>query len=292
MQSETTDHSLCDANPDLPEQPAIDSTTLDRSLAFGDGLFTTFRIEHGQIVWRQAHIDRLLHACQRLNIPIESDAIEAALDLCIKKAGNTLSMGKLVISAGKGGKGYERVDCHREIYHQIKPYLDGNALATAAIAQTRLPRCDQTAGLKTTNALPYVLASSEKSDDIDEMLVLDYEDNLIEGCTGNIFIVYDDFVWTPELHRCGVDGVFRQWLIKELALQNIQVDISLQRIGNIFENANKIKSIWLTNSVRGLRLVSAIQQKNSDDLVFTTRSTLADTIQELWQLACSQKKCT
>lgn len=43
----------------------------DRAVQFGDGCFTTARIQHGQVALLDAHLQRLQTTCEKLRIPFD-----------------------------------------------------------------------------------------------------------------------------------------------------------------------------------------------------------------------------
>ena len=70
------------------------------------------------------------------------------------------------------------------------------------------------AGIKHLNRLEQILARAEWQDQaIAEALVMDLDDNVIEGTMSNFFMVKDRALLTSDLHACGVRGVIRQKII-------------------------------------------------------------------------------
>ncbi len=272
----------------------------DRSLAFADGVFTTFRIQNQQIIFEQAHFIRLQEACQRLAIAFCADEVKAAFSDCLVEAEklkkySLITVGKIIISAGNGGQGYTRQDDGMpNIYYQVKPLpiemINKAQLGLSlGICQQRIPYFDAIAGLKTTNALVYVLATNEyQSHGWDEALLLDNDDNIIETCTANVWVEYmDGSIWTSDLSRCGVDGVFRQQLLQWFKRQKVNVNISHQTIDtllNALSDNHSVRTIMITNSVYGLRKVNHIA-----DYSCMMTSELIINLQAAWQLVCLGK---
>ena len=86
-----------------------------------------------------------------------------------------------------------------------------------AICQGRLGDTPLLAGLKTLNRLEQVLLKAElEARDALEGLVLDRAENIVEAVTANVFWRQDSVVYTPALSTCGVTGVMRGWILRQL----------------------------------------------------------------------------
>ena len=79
----------------------------DRSLAYGDGVFTTAKISQGRIELIDMHMQRLQNSCKKIAI---SGVDFAEIAQQIKSVASTYSLAvlKVLISAGQGGRGYSR----------------------------------------------------------------------------------------------------------------------------------------------------------------------------------------
>jgi 4-amino-4-deoxychorismate lyase len=78
----------------------------DRGLQYGDGVFETIAVHHGQPLLWQQHIARLLDGCERLDIkpaPDTESLRQHADELCADAQQAVL---KVLVTRGESGRGY------------------------------------------------------------------------------------------------------------------------------------------------------------------------------------------
>lgn len=229
-------------------------TVLDRGLQYGDGLFETIRITTGIPHFWQQHIDRLLSGCLRLKIPEPDQQVlhTEAMKLCKDVDQGVL---KIIITRGAGGRGYstpEQPSATRILAMFPSPGYSADCWKRGIVARlcdTRLGLNPSLAGLKHLNRLEQVLARAEWHDPaIQEGLMLDADDNVIEGTMSNLFCVIDNELSTPDLSHCGVKGVIRDQVIKIATQQGMKINetnISLNALYGADE-------VFITNSLIGI----------------------------------------
>ena len=218
----------------------------DRGLAYGDGVFETVLVRDGRPVLWEEHLARLARGCARLGFPSPR---RDALDALPGKAPAGLSVLKLIVTRGSGGRGYlAPVDPEPRLLVQHLPFApaetrwrEGVRVRHCALRLGIQPRL---AGLKHLNRLENVLARAEwASDDIAEGLLCDSEGHLIEATCMNLFWQRDGRLETPRLDRCGVAGTLRQALLEERAIS--EVDATPERL-------EEAEALWLGNSLQSL----------------------------------------
>lgn len=227
---------------------------MDRGFLYGDGLFETLAVRNHQAQYWPQHLQRLQHGCSRLQIacPDASQLQSEVEQLCSLQADAVL---KIIISRGGGGRGY-------------RP--DPNALATRVLSlhpwpaypneyqergvrvrlcTTRLAVQPSLAGIKHLNRLEQVLARQEWDEvDIAEGLMLDSNDNVIEGTMSNIFMVQDGTLYTPNLDRCGIAGVVRGQVLEHARRMKIPTCITQLSESSL----HQADELFLTNSIIGI----------------------------------------
>lgn len=203
--------------------------TDDRALHYGDGLFETLRLHQGHAPLWTWHRQRLEQGLAALSFPGNSiDFIERALAQLPEHA--RLSAGKLLVSRGRAPRGYLAPECPQlELLwqpfnapswaHQQFP----NGYCTD-INPIRLAIQPRLAGIKHLNRLEQVLARQQWQEGCQEMLLLDYDDWVVEGCMSNLFLWENNQLVTPQLDRCGVDGVIRRWLMSQHKVVEARID--------------------------------------------------------------------
>ncbi|MDC9614179.1 aminodeoxychorismate lyase [Xenorhabdus khoisanae] len=233
----------------------------DRAVQFGDGCFTTIRVEQEQPALLPLHIKRLQKGVEKLFMP----ALDwTQLENHIKQVVQGCESGvlKVILSRGAGGRGYG-------IDHEIEPtkilslnpypaqYItlrqNGAELALSPISMGINPYL---AGIKHLNRLEQVLIKRfiEQSK-VDEALVLDSDGLLVECCTANIFWRKGKNVYTPDLSQCGVEGIMRQKIIELLA----DSDYSLSFVMRYPEALAHADEVIICNSLMPVVPVNQIQ---------------------------------
>ena len=121
------------------------------------------------------------------------------------------------------------------------------------------------AGIKHLNRLEQVLARAEWDDpDIAEGVLMDNNNNIIEGTMSNLFCVQalegvQPTLLTPALSRCGVRGVTRDRILETAAQLNIphrETDMQLSDLQQASE-------IFISNSLIGIWPVRQFSQHDS-----------------------------
>lgn len=201
----------------------------DRATQFGDGCFTTARIEQGRVILLSAHLARLQLACQRLSIAFNDWGILED-EMCQLAAQQLQGVLKVIISRGAGGRGYSGAACVSATRilatspspaHYARWRREG---ITLALSPVRLGRNPYLAGIKHLNRLEQVLIRSHlEQTDAEEALVLDSEGWVTECCAANLFWRKGQDVFTPRLDQAGVNGIMRQHIIAQLATSPYQL---------------------------------------------------------------------
>jgi 4-amino-4-deoxychorismate lyase len=238
----------------LNGQPESDISVLDRGLQYGDGLFETMAYKQGQILLFDLHLKRLQQDCQRLSIHLDMDLLSKELTTFCQQLTEDCVI-KLLISRGQGGRGYKPADnmsATRIISsHPLPNYPSQNQQGIAAmVCQTRLGVSPVLAGMKHLNRLEQVLASAEltKQNIASEGLMLNADDELIEGTFTNLFLVKQGQLYTSALDNSGVAGVMRQTIIEQAQQQGTQVVVTQLKL----EDLKTADELFICNSLIGI----------------------------------------
>ncbi len=236
-------------------KPTNQIPVTDRGLHYGDGLFETIVVKAGKLLCWDTHLARLLAACQQLNLHF--DNVQLLTDEATNMAQDMESgVIKVILTRGSGGRGYAppvestitRIVCRYPASHFPVHIVDAGI--AVRICATRYGHQPALAGMKHLNRLEQVMARAEWTDEhIAEGIVLDIDDNVIEGTMSNVFLVINGELITPDLTQCGINGVVRQKLLENAEVTIRQV--SLQELLSAEE-------VFLCNSVIGLWPVTRI----------------------------------
>lgn len=225
----------------------------DRGLHYGDGLFETIAIRSGRLQFWQAHMARLSEGCKRLGIaePDQQLLLNEATQLCSDSGSAVL---KIIVTRGSGGRGYRPPQQSQPTRLLMSYPWPAHAEETTPynlrLCQTPLGSNPVLAGIKHLNRLEQVVARNEWDDDaIQEGLMTDVDGNVIEGVSSNLFVVRGGVLLTPDLSRCGVNGVMRAKVLELAAKLRIPSVIStIHR-----DEMTQMDEVFVTNAILGIR---------------------------------------
>ncbi|MEE9141695.1 MAG: aminodeoxychorismate lyase [Gammaproteobacteria bacterium] len=234
-------------------QPAETVDIRDRGLAYGDGLFETIAVLHGQAEHLERHLARLETGCRRLSISAPDRHV--LRDEVQEVAGNETRVIKIILTRGVGGRGYRKPENPSPTrIVTADPWPDypetfENDGVRVRLCRQRLARNPALAGIKHLNRLEQVLARSEWVDtSIAEGLMLDDTGHVIEATQSNVFFVHAGVLVTPALDQAGVAGVVREVVLEHAERDGISCEVRDVDQAEIRE----FEEMFLTNSVIGI----------------------------------------
>lgn len=233
---------------------------LDRGLAYGDGIFETCRYQAGAIPLWEFHRQRLTGACQTLMIPLDYSLLEAHLTSVVQRVqnlGGRDGVIKILVTRGPGGRGYA-------LPEQVSPTIciiffdavpDSPQNIRIRLCRQRLSRNSGLAGLKHLNRLEQVMARAEWVNEYHEGLMLDDEGSVVEVTAGNVFLVRDKQLITPDLSDAGVAGIMRRIIVERLA-PGLKLPVTIKKVS--LAELLAADEVFVCNSIRGIMSVSAL----------------------------------
>ena len=240
-----------------PAEPAV--TADDRGFNYGDGLFETTLLRDGSIRFLRAHLSRLTLGCERLQIRFSEQELSA--DIAKLTRVHRDGVLKIVVTRAAGGRGYRpdpAATANRILTVHHLPVADEPGGLTVRWCTTQLSRNPALAGLKHLNRLEHVLAQNEWHEErIEEGLMCDTEGELVSATAGNVFIVRNGTLCTPDLRFSGVLGVMRGEVLRIAGEMGIATSVEPLWPQDLQEATE----VFLTNAVRGIRSVAAIDDQ-------------------------------
>ncbi len=245
-------------------------SAFDRGLQYGDGLFETIAIADVRPCLWDRHYQRLQAGGRRLGIAIPA-AATLIKEIQQEIGSNDRGVIKITITRGEATRGYRpdpEIPVTRIVHFSPWPDYpaDANSLGVSVrVCGARLGSNPALAGIKHLNRLEQILARSEWNDPgISEGLMLDADNQVIEGTMSNIFMLKDGRMHTPDLTECGVEGVMRGLVLDVAAELGKAVSIRRLELSELLE----ADALFLTNSLIGIWPVRDIDGKsfNLDNL--------------------------
>jgi 4-amino-4-deoxychorismate lyase len=236
----------------------------DRGFQYGDGLFETIEVRDGQAAFLERHLERLKAGCQRLYIPFPGAEL-LGLEAAELSSMQSRAVLKIIVTRGSGGRGYrqpEAIQTTRVL--SLHPYPDYPETyqeqgILACFCTTRLGLNPGLAGIKHLNRLEQVMARAEWNDpDIQEGLMLDVNDQVIEGTMTNLFYVKHNSLYTSVLDQSGVAGIMRNIII------SVSAECGVPVIEHLFTKDELLLAdeVFVCNSIIGIWPVKQIATKN------------------------------
>ncbi len=233
----------------------------NRGFKFGDGLFESMRMCNGKLQFAELHADRIKTSMKALkmdgyNLLDEYFLKQKTTELARKNKINANARFRLTIY--RDGEGLYTPTSNKVGYLlEVTPLdttsyeLNKKGLIVDVYDELVKP-INKFSNFKTTSALPFVMAAiHQKEKKLDEVFLLNQNGFLCESTSSNVFVVYQNQIFTPALSEGCVSGVMRT-VIMQIAKQNQVSLIEAQINPQILVEAEEV---FVTNAVSGLRWV-------------------------------------
>ncbi len=201
----------------------------DHGLLYGDGVFEGIRVYAGRLFECDTHLRRLYDSAKaiRLVIPIDVDAMKAAIEQtvavnkftdCYVRLVVTRGVGDLGINPRNSGKASIFIIADTIHIYPREMYEKGIAVITASYIRNH-PNATSPR-IKSLNYLNNILAKIEANDaGVSEAIMLNHEGNIAECTADNLFLVRNGQVQTPQSTDGILQGVTRA-VIMRLCVEN------------------------------------------------------------------------
>jgi branched-chain amino acid aminotransferase len=232
----------------------------NRAFKYGDGLFESMRLMKGQLKFADLHADRLQRGMKALKIDGYSQMDswflkEKCEDLSRR---NKIKHGRLRLTVYRDAEGLYTPTGNKMAYVlEVQPldepryFLNPKGLIVDIFPDLPKPT-NYLSNIKTCNSLPYIMAGLFKTQNkLDDAFLLNQHGFLCEASSSNVFVWYQNHLYTPALSEGCVEGVMRQVIINLAIKANIPVT-EAQINPEILYEADEV---FLTNATRGIQSV-------------------------------------
>jgi len=199
-------------------------SVFDHGLLYGDGVFEGIRVYSGKVFEFQAHIKRLYESARviRLEIPISSDELCAAVEETVKANNITEGYIRLIVTRGKGNLGINPFTCKRPtiviIASTIQLYpeeLYENGMKVVSAVTIRNHPLALPPQVKSLNYLNNVIAKIEALDsNVPEAIMYNHQGFVAEATGDNVFIIRNGVLYSPPVQAGSLEGVTRNVVLK------------------------------------------------------------------------------
>lgn len=239
----------------------------NRGFKFGDGLFESMRMCNGKLQFAEHHADRLRAGMKALKMDgytllDEYFLRQKTAELLKKNKFNGNVRFRLTIyrdgdglytpQSNKIGYLLESIQLEQTSYE-----LNQKGLIIDVYDEITKP-INKLSGFKTCNALVYVMAGLyQKQHRLDEAMILNQNGFLCESTSSNLFVVYQQQIYTPALSEGCVAGVMRSVVLQLAKTHNLSL-IEAQISPEIL---NEAEEVFVTNATSGIRWVMGYGKK-------------------------------
>ncbi len=241
-------------------------TIANRGFRYGDGLFESMRLMKGKLKFVDLHADRLQKGMKALHIDGYSQMDSWFLkEKCEELASrNKIKHGRLRLTVYRDAEGLytptqNKMGYCLEIQPVDEPRYFLNTKGLIMDRYDEVPKAvNSLSNYKTCNSLVYVMAGIFKAQNkLDEAFILNQNGYLCEAISANVFVLYQDHIYTPALSEGCIGGVMRQVVMDIAAKANIP--ITEAQINP--EILNQADEVFLTNASRGIQWVMGFAGK-------------------------------
>ncbi len=227
---------------------------LNSALFFGESTFTTMRIQGGEVLYLNYHLDRLHRSLHYLFDEVKEEqweTIKAELELVAQEKGE----GYLRLTFFKAPEEITYFFYHR---HFVTPIHQNPAL-TLTKARGQRGHSIRPTYLKVGDYLDIHQELKVAHDEgFSEVVFLSTEETILECASSNIFWVEENKIYTPALRSGVLEGVMRRAVIAALEDSNWPVNLGEYKV----EKLRSASEVWTSNALRGLTPVSSFEQTN------------------------------
>lgn len=252
-----------------PEDAPVIGTD-NRGLKYGDGLFETLSYRKNKFILLDAHLQRLWDGMKLLQFEIPpfftKDYVFTQLQTLVNKNKHTSARVRLTILRGDGGL-FDPVNLYPNYIIQTYPLnnvphiLNTNGLQLCIFRDAQ-KICDLYSNIKHNNYLPYLMgAMHAKINKCNDAIILNQHFRVCDSSIANIFLVKNKIIYTPALTEGCVNGIMRQFLIKQLPILKYEV-VETEITEDELMEADEI---FLTNSIYNIRWVASVHNRNFDN---------------------------
>ena len=240
----------------------------NRGFKYADGFFETIKILEGKIKLSELHLQRLYSSLSKLKFEVEAfptpkKIADEILELAKLNQHEAAARIRVTVFAGEGNLNniYPRIPNYTI---QSFPIIKGNYHWTQEglsidVYKDAVKPVDNFSSLKTSNFLPYVMASIwAKENSLDDALLLNPYGSIADATIANIFIVKDGLIKTPPITDGCVDGIMRKYLLKLISQDQLPYSETSITYADILEASE----VFLTNAIIGIKWVSRVGSSN------------------------------
>ena len=262
--------SICYLNGKFLDLKEAKISPLDRGFLFGDAIYEVIASYNNKPFKIEDHLDRLFINLKDIKISVNysRQEVKNILESVIEK--NDLNNQIIYLQISRG---------HEDIRDHIPGPSPSPTIFVCSFPLKNIPNAQTTSikaslkkdfrwrksNIKSTSLLANVMYKIQASEEDFFEIILQENGYITEGAVSNVFCVKNNEVKTPSLENNILPGITRSVIID--IVNKIGIKITESKIS--VEDFMNSDEIWITNTTKGILLVSEIdevQVSNSDNV--------------------------
>ena len=262
--------SICYLNGKFLDLKDAKISPLDRGFLFGDAIYEVIASYNNKPFKIEDHLDRLFTNLKDIKIPVNysRQEVKNILESVIEK--NDLNNQIIYLQISRG---------HEDIRDHIPGPSPSPTIFVCSFPLKNIPNAQTTSikvslkkdfrwrksNIKSTSLLANVMYKIQASEEDFFEIILQENGYITEGAVSNVFCVKNNEVKTPSLENNILPGITRSVIID--IVNKIGIKITESKIS--VEDFMNSDEIWITNTTKGILLVSQIDEvqiSNSDNV--------------------------
>ncbi len=250
-------------------QEPTEALVHNRGFLYGDAVFETLKVVDGKILYWEDHYFRLMASMRLLRMVIPMSFTLEFLEqevVHVLEANNLKSSARVRLTVYREDGGYYTPQTRNVGY-----LLSATALASQAYELATAPYEVELykdfylpkhllSTLKTTNKMISVLAGIYASENgYQSCLLLNESKNIVEGISGNVFMLSGNRLVTPPVTEGCLQGIMRKQILK-LAPKIEHLEVVEQEISPF--DLQKADELFLTNVIVGIQPITQYRKKS------------------------------
>jgi branched-chain amino acid aminotransferase len=257
-------------NGDFVSEEEAKISVFDRGFLYGDGLFETMRAYGGRVFMLDEHLSRLFHSLDKLRIPLRKDKeeLKSAIGRLIELSRLSNAYIRLTVSRGLHRGTLTFNDSYDPtvviMAKELSPYPQGyySQGVNVIISDIRQNSFSPLPQHKSLSYLSSILAKEEaRIKGAFEAILLNFEGEVTEGATSNVFTVKSEKIFTPPVSSHLLPGVTRKAVLGIIPELNLEVAEKKIAPDEFFTS----DEVFLTNSIMEVMPVVEVNNKKIKD---------------------------
>lgn len=247
----------------LPEKEATIPVS-DRGFLFGDGIFTTIRVEDGRPEFLGLHLKKLIVDCEEVGIAPQEVSEEMVYRLIEKNHAENGVWRLKIIMTGGDGPGITLDKRSGQFLMTIKPY--GGFISPCRLVSYPHPISSPIGKFKSLAYLDRLwIADYASKQGFDDALVCNHAGKILETSIANVFWRKGNDLFFPDHSLSLYQGITLQMVLsaaERMGMNIFPVSVGLEEIPDEVQ-------FYLCNSLKRMVPVAAIDEKSyARDLIF------------------------